>query len=268
MFAVQARRGAEMKGELKAGKPSRFYVVSMDNRKARGSGHERVGEILEAARELFLQHGVESVSTRQIAMRVGISQTALYVYFKNKGEMLDRLTEGAFRKLGEAMQDVSDRHSNPVDFLRAWVPEYIRFGLKHPDEYRLTFLLRDGRHPGLLPQEQRQTEGLRVFADFQKRLSAAQASGELRSLTASPEALAQSLWAAMHGLVALLLAFSDFDWVKLDALIHVHTDLLLGGLVTTPNPPQTAAARSSSVPVGASRPGAKARRRSQIAPTR
>ena len=74
-----------MKREAKAGKALRFYVISLDNRKARGSGHERVGEILEAARELFLQHGVEGVSTRQIATRVVISQTALYVYFKNKG---------------------------------------------------------------------------------------------------------------------------------------------------------------------------------------
>ena len=257
-----------MKSAAMAGKPSRFYVVSLDNRKARGSGHERVGEILEAARELFLQHGVESVSTRQIAKRVGISQTALYVYFKNKGEMLDRLTEGAFCKLGEAMQDVSERHSDPVDFLRAWIPEYVRFGLKHPDEYRLTFLLRDGRHPGLLPQERRQTEGLKLFSDFRERLAAAQASGALRSSTASPEALAQSLWAAMHGLVALLLAFSDFDWVKLDELVRVHADMLLEGLVRTPSPPQTSVLGSGSAPGGAAGPETKARRRGQSAPTR
>ena len=254
-----------MTGAAKAGKPTRFYVVSLDNRKARGSGHERVGEILEAARELFLQHGVESVSTRQIAARVGISQTALYVYFKNKGELLDRLTEGAFGKLGDALQHVSDRHSDPVDFLRAWIPEYIRFGLKHPDEYRLTFLLRDGRHPGLLPQEQRQTEGLKVFSIFRARLAAAQMSGALRS-SASPQALAQSLWAAMHGLVALLLAFSDFDWVKLDELVRVHAETLLDGLVTTPDP-QTAVIDSVPVPVGAARPGARPRRRGRTAPT-
>ena len=257
-----------MKGAAKADKPTRFYVVSLDNRKARGSGHERVGEILGAARELFLQHGVENVSTRQIATRVGISQTALYVYFKNKGEMLDRLTEGAFRNLREAMQEVSDRHSDPVDFLRAWIPEYVRFGLKHPDEYRLTFLLRDGRHLGLLPQEQRQTEGLKVFSNFRERLAAAQASGALRNSTASPVALAQSLWAAMHGLVALLLAFSDFDWVKLDALVRVHTDLLLEGLVRMPNPPQTSVKGSGSAPGGAAGPEAKAGRRRQAAPTR
>ncbi len=249
-----------MKGATKVAKPSRFYVVSLDNRKARGSGHERVGEILDAARGLFLEHGVESVSTRQIATRVGISQTALYVYFKNKGEMLDRLTEEAFRKLGEAMLGVSGRHSDPVDFLRAWIPEYIRFGLRHPDEYRLTFLLRDGRHPGnLLPREQRQTEGLKVFADFRERLAAAQALGRLRDSTASPEALAQALWAAMHGLVALLLVFSDFDWTTFDELVSVHANMLLGGLVTAPNPPQKTVLNRGATSTKPARRKAKAR---------
>ena len=59
------------------------------------TGYERREEILRAARELFLEHGVEGVSTRHIAARVGISQTALYVYFKSKEEMLDRLVDAA-----------------------------------------------------------------------------------------------------------------------------------------------------------------------------
>ena len=219
-------------------KPSRSYVISLDNRKARGSGHERPEEILAAARELFLEHGIEGVSTRQIATRVGISQTAVYVYFKNKGEMLDRLSEGAFRKLGEAMREVEGRHADPVEFLRAWIPEYVRFGIRHPDEYRLAFVLRDGRRQGaMLPMEQRQTEGLQVFKMFQGHIAAAQASGGLRgAAAASSLAVAQALWAAMHGLVALLLAYSDFGWVAFDELLRVHTDMLLNGLLAPPHP--------------------------------
>src|SRR5580658_8734657 len=123
----------------------RTYVISLENRKARGSGHERREEILRAARELFLEHGVEGVSTRQIAARVGISQTALYVYFKSKEEMLDRLVDAALRKLGVALDAVNVSWADPVDFLRANLREYIRFGLSHPDEYRLVFMLRDAR---------------------------------------------------------------------------------------------------------------------------
>lgn len=248
-----------MKAVAGAAKPSRSYVISLDNRKARGSGHERLEEILSAARELFLEHGVEGVSTRQIATRVGISQTALYVYFKNKGEMLDQLIEAAFGKLRQAMQEVEARHSDPVDFLRAWIPEYVRFGLRHPDEYRLAFLLRDGRRQGIpLPREQRH-RGLDVFAAFQGQVAAAQAGGKLHgSATTSPRAVAQALWAAMHGLVALLLAFSDFDWVSVDELIRVHTDMLLDGLLLKPKPSVDCPTEPGAIPATAVHLGAKA----------
>src|SRR5580698_11520185 len=93
--------------------PPRTYVISLDNRKARGCGHERPEEILNAARALFLEHGVENVTTRQIAARVGISQTALYVYFKSKDEMLDRLVDAALRKLGAALDAVNVSWADP-----------------------------------------------------------------------------------------------------------------------------------------------------------
>src|SRR5579863_2079124 len=99
-----------------ARKPARSYVVSLENRKPRGFGHQRRDEILTAARALFLEHGAENVTTRQIAARVGISQTALYVYFKSKEEMLDRLVADALAKLGAAIEAVSAGNEDPYEF--------------------------------------------------------------------------------------------------------------------------------------------------------
>ena len=128
----------EISGAAKASAKS--YVVSLENRKRRGFGHQRLDEILTAARALFLEHGAENVTTRQIAARVGISQTALYVYFKSKEEMLDRLVAGALSKLGAAIEAVSAGNEDPFEFLRLTLTEYIRFGLENPDEYRLVFM--------------------------------------------------------------------------------------------------------------------------------
>jgi AcrR family transcriptional regulator len=214
-----------------AKKPSRTYVISLDNRKARGSGHERPEEILAAARELFLEHGIENVSTRQIATRVGISQTALYVYFRDKEMMLDSLVEVAFRKLGTTLACVEAKCSDPIDYLRAAIPEYIRFGFENPDEYRLAFLLRDARRKASrLPEEKRRI-GLEVFEAMETRIAEGFASGALRSPSGSAHGSAQALWAAIHGLVALLLAYPEFGWVPLDELIAIHTDMLLHGLI-------------------------------------
>lgn len=216
-------------------KPSRTYVISLDNRKARGSGHERPEEILAAARELFLEHGVENVSTRQIATRVGISQTALYVYFKNKELMLDSLVEAAFRKLEAALAQIDARFDDPVDYLRAAIPEYIRFGLGNPDEYRIAFLLRDARrHASRSPADQRKRIGREVFEAMESRIAAGLRSGALRSANGSAPGVAQALWAAIHGLVALHLAYPDFGWVPMEELIATHTDMLLRGLIMPP----------------------------------
>jgi AcrR family transcriptional regulator len=210
----------------------RTYVISLENRKARGSGHERPEEILCAARALFLEHGVENVTTRQIAARVGISQTALYVYFRSKDEMLDRLVDAALRKLGAALDAVNVRCSDPVDFLRSNFREYIRFGLEHPDEYRLVFMLRDGRRKAPVEAHQPNPIGDALFNALRTRIEQGVAAGKLRCPKAGLAA-AQSVWAAIHGLVALRLAYPDFDWIPVDEQIDAHVDMLLHGLVRT-----------------------------------
>ena len=132
-----------MDTNVKEAPPRREYVVSLDHRKARGAGCERPAEILKAARELFLTQGVENVTTRQIAARVGISQTALYVYFSSKEEMLDSLAEEAWRGLADALAaaDPNDAEgSDPVARLRAILSAYMRFWLRRPDDYRIIFM--------------------------------------------------------------------------------------------------------------------------------
>ena len=230
---------ADLKKTSAVDKPSRSYVISLDNRKARGSGHERFEEILGAARELFLEHGIENVSTRQIATRVGLSQTGLYVYFKTKDEMLDKLVEGAFRKLGQKLREVETRSNGPLEYLQGAIPAYIRFGVENPDEYRLAFLLRDARRKaGMIAPEQRQTVGVEEFGVLEGHVANGLACGALRSSASSPKAVAQALWAAIHGLVALLLAYPDFDWVHFDDLLSAHTEMLLHGLLAQPQASQ------------------------------
>jgi AcrR family transcriptional regulator len=223
-------QSATKQAPSKAAASSKTYVISLENRKARGSGHERPEEILAAARALFLEHGVENVTTRQIAARVGISQTALYVYFKSKEEMLDRLVDAALRKLGAALDAVNVRCADPIEFLRANFREYIRFGLEHPDEYRLVFMLRDGRRKARAKPHPHNPIGDALFDALKTRIEQGVAAGKLRCLKTGLAA-AQSVWAAIHGLVALRLAYPDFDWIPVDELIDAHVDMLLHGIV-------------------------------------
>ncbi|MEJ1975855.1 MAG: TetR/AcrR family transcriptional regulator [Acetobacteraceae bacterium] len=209
----------------------RSYVVSLENRKPRGSGHERRGEILEAARELFLEHGVESVSTRQVAARVGISQTALYVYFKKKEDMLDSLVEEAFTKLSVAIQAIPANRNDYGGYLREMMRAYIWFGLHHPDEYKLALLLKNPRPKEARPDGDRSDIGEQAFAVLETIVAEAAKTGVLRSSDPSGKAVAQALWAAVHGLVALLITHPDFCWVATDDLIATQLDILMNGVL-------------------------------------
>ena len=212
--------------------PSKTYIISLENRKARGSGHERPEEILCAARQLFLEYGVENVSTRQIAARVGISQTALYVYFKSKEEMLEQLSNAALCKLGCGLEAVNASCSDPIDYLRKALSGYVRFGLEHPDEYRLAFMLRDGhRKTTDTVDHKRSPVGKALFVAMATRIEQGIAAGKIRCPGKTAEGVAQSVWAAIHGLVALRLAYPDFDWLPVDDQIDLHIDMLLRGLI-------------------------------------
>jgi AcrR family transcriptional regulator len=226
--------------------PPRTYVISLENRKARGCGHERLEEILCAARQLFLEHGVENVSTRQIAARVGISQTALYVYFKSKEEMLDQLSKAALCKLGAGLQKVDAECCDPIEYLRQALSGYVRFGLEHPDEYRLAFMLRDGQRKADGVDHKASPVGKALFVAMANRIAEGIAAGKIRSIGKSAEDLAQSVWAAIHGLVALRLAYPDFDWPPIDDQIALHIDMLLRGLATQDTPSVGAAALAPS----------------------
>jgi hypothetical protein len=77
---------------------------------------------------------------------------------------------------------------------------------------------------------EKSVEGVKVFAGLEKQILAGVAAGELSSLEGDPRAIAQCVWASLHGLVSLLIAFPIFDWVARDRLIATHTRLLLDGL--------------------------------------
>jgi AcrR family transcriptional regulator len=219
-----------MESSAAAKKTAKSYVVSLENRKRRGFGHQRPEEILRAARELFLEHGAENVTTRQIAARVGISQTALYVYFKSKEEMLDRLVADALRKLGAAVDAVSHGPQDPSEFLRASLGEYIRFGLENPDEYRLVFMRRAARRKaGDAAGPERIQLGDALFDGLKRRLQLGVANGQFQCAKGEKQT-ALAIWAGMHGLVSLRLAYPNFDWPPLDQQIAALVDLILVGV--------------------------------------
>jgi AcrR family transcriptional regulator len=193
----------------------------MEERPKRNRGGERREEILAAALRLFAQQGMASVTTRAIARAVGISQPSLYAHFASAGEIGDELCRRGFEGLQARFAAVLRAGGAPGERLRALGRAYVDFALDQPDLYRIAFMLEDPNcaKPGEI--DAAMSAGLNAFGGLRALIA------ELRGADdGETDALAQSVWASVHGLVALLLARPGFPWVAREALIGLHLEML------------------------------------------
>jgi AcrR family transcriptional regulator len=179
---------------------------------------DRREQILTHSLRLFIEHGVQAVTTRKIAQAVGISQPSLYAHFRSRDEIATELSERAFAQLSDRMMIAAKVQGAPYDRLYRMGQEYVAFGLEHSAAYRVAFML-ERASIGIGDQAAIHKTGMNGFEILHNLFK--EVRGRDDEETA---ALAQSTWASMHGLVALLLARSEFPWVKRQTLIHIHID--------------------------------------------
>ena len=166
-------------------------------RKPRGQGPSRRGEILDAAKRLFLQQGVQHATMRRIAADVGVSSTALYVYFPDKPAILDAIAEEMFEALLVALAESRELEDAPLPRLRAGLRAYVDLALSRPDEYRLIFEAKSQKACG-----ESEAAG-RSFDTLQRNVAELVDNGQFAQ--ADPLAVAEALLACAHGVVMLLL---------------------------------------------------------------
>lgn len=99
--------------------------------------------ILMVSRKMLLEEGFDRMSMRKIASSVGFSATSIYLYFKNKDDLLHALIEEGFDLLFEALSENPAVKSNqdPFEVLEALCREFVRFGMENPEYYEIMFQL-------------------------------------------------------------------------------------------------------------------------------
>jgi AcrR family transcriptional regulator len=86
--------------------------------------------ILDAALDLFSNHGFEGTTLQQIADRLGLTKAALYYHFRSKDDLLQALHEPAVADL-EALLDAYAEVPDTPARRRRFVEDYLDFLLRH-----------------------------------------------------------------------------------------------------------------------------------------
>ena len=183
-------------------------------------------QILSAARELFVNEGYENVSMRKIADKIEYSPTTIYLYFKDKADLLDSVCKETLLSLLNTLELLKRDKSDPVEVLRKSGKAYVEFGLKYPQDYKLTFVVRPQFQKGLGLQEG--SVGERVFDYLRAMVSECIRQERFRQVDV--EITGQALWSAVHGVTLLLIDFPDFPWTDKDKLIDTVIQTMIEGL--------------------------------------
>jgi len=198
-------------------------------RAPRGSGDRLRDEILDAATDLLLEtEHARAVSIRSVALRVGVTPPSIYLHFADKDALLDAVCARCFEKLDEEMQRVAGEFSTAAEVLRAQGLAYIRFATQTPELYRIA-TMGEWRSGNSIDIALETTAFKHMLATVQTLMDEGVYPPD------DPTTVALELWAAAHGVAAMLIAkphlpFGDAELFADRVLSSVFCGRVVSGL--------------------------------------
>ena len=170
--------------------------------------HNRRLAIVEVAEHLLSREGLDAVTIRKVASEAGLSSGAMYMYFKNKEELLLCMLVQNLKVLRDDMAQCIDNH-DPLEAIKKMGYHYRRYFRKYGD-----------LNPEMLDELEAALADLLDLV--QGLLSSPPMGGSLKGIP--PERAVPVLWALIQGLVQITSppsrdeqAVFDFDQLIDDA---------------------------------------------------
>ena len=182
--------------------------------------------ILTAAGTLFLEQGYERFSLRKVAERIGYSPTTIYLYFRDKDDLLFTVVDEGFVRFGQQLAAAAESQEDPWERLIALGRAYVAFGLQHPVYYQLMFMQRTDflTHRSVGESQPR----IASFRVLQQVVQQAIDAGVLRP--GDVEGYSDVLWAVVHGMVSLAITMPMFDASRIQRTMETAWQMECQGL--------------------------------------
>lgn len=198
------------------------------SRARRGEGDKLRLEILAAAERLLAFTSDESaVSIRAVADAVGVTPPSIYLHFADKEELLIEVCETNFDDVSRAVEEAAAGAADPLEAIKLASLAYARFGLEHPEEYRILFMRKAPT------SEREKIEIARLvnssgYGWLMGMLQQCMDAGLMRQT--DPLQAVVGIWSIVHGITSLLISKPEFPWPELEELIEYNIEAHLLGL--------------------------------------
>lgn len=175
--------------------------------------------IVAVAEDILHDKGLEAITIRNVAKKAGLSSGSMYMYFKNKEELLLCMLVQNLKILREDMTTCMD-NQNPMEAIKKMAYHYKRYFIRFGKYINiLGFTVReDGGFKSLNLEMVNELKHVlaQLLSLVEDTLSAPSMKGSLKGLP--PSRSVPVLWALIQGLVQITLpaprsetSFFDFD---------------------------------------------------------
>ena len=189
----------------------------MENLKPHERRHLRTKEaILDAARRLLAEKGVNGVSLRAIAREIDYSPAGLYEYFDSKEDIIHAVNSQGHEKLAAEMRRLDKDLPGP-EYIRGLGQAYLHFARTNPEHFMLMFTT--------APNGNQLEQFMEEQSSFPILVSAIQRcidEGYFALHPAGLYAMTMIFWTSVHGLAMLELTQlkdSGMDFEAINAII-------------------------------------------------
>jgi AcrR family transcriptional regulator len=179
--------------------------------------------LLNAANMLLKETGIEGLSLRKLADKVGVSRTAPYHHFKDKNQLLCAIAEQGFVQWQQDAANIfSQAGLTPKEKYRQFFHGYISYAADNPELYDLMF----GR---TIWKQNSATNELRnaAYPSFNHQVKMTK-KWQTQGLMPSDEntlRLSQVTWGTMHGIARLLIDGIYADRSHIDEMCDCAVNL-------------------------------------------
>ncbi|HZW88570.1 MAG TPA: TetR/AcrR family transcriptional regulator [Myxococcaceae bacterium] len=185
-------------------------------------------KILDAARSIVLHEGFGALTIRKLAEAIEYAPGTIYLYFENRDAIARELSSEGFQSLLEVFAPAGDV-ADPFARLEAIGRAYVRFGMENPETYRLIFM-EDPQLTTAVFKAAGDDPGQRAYRALIDPLEGLRAAGRLRP-DSDVQALADTLWSVVHGIVSLKLTCPGFPVTPVEPLVDTALRTFLDGMV-------------------------------------
>jgi AcrR family transcriptional regulator len=193
-------------------------------RAKRGEGEKLREDIMSVAERLFVEAGNEdAVSIRAIADAAGCTPPAIYMHFADKDELFFAVCAKRFVEFDRFVHAEGETITDPLESLRVRGRAYIRFGLEHPEHYKLLMMVPKTKRAAELGPD---APGMGAFEHLVETVQRCIDEGVISHEHGAVK-IALALWSACHGITALLITFTNFEEFIEGGDVNDVIDLLL-----------------------------------------